>query len=211
LSSFGRITNALATSTENGGESSSHASKEPISASLIIEIEENLNNLGDINEQMGRAVLGGSPGFQSVNLHTVHRHKEIWHDYSMEFRKAKSKLTHAREQAELLSNVRAQADSYRDGSRVDQLLRERGSLNNSERATEAIIMQASATREDLLSQRSHTINIGDRLTGLRTRFPQINQVMEYVGRKKQRDMLILAVVIGILIAVLLIFMWNVYL
>lgn len=54
-----------------------------------------IEQLHRVNESTGR-----------TNVHVVQRYRDMYHDYSQEYKKTKSKLFSQREQAELLGSVR---------------------------------------------------------------------------------------------------------
>eukprot|EP00295_Goniomonas_pacifica_P037719 CAMPEP_0175979336 /NCGR_PEP_ID=MMETSP0108-20121206/46169_1 /TAXON_ID=195067 ORGANISM="Goniomonas pacifica, Strain CCMP1869" /NCGR_SAMPLE_ID=MMETSP0108 /ASSEMBLY_ACC=CAM_ASM_000204 /LENGTH=239 /DNA_ID=CAMNT_0017309635 /DNA_START=11 /DNA_END=728 /DNA_ORIENTATION=+ len=155
----------------------------------------------------GLNACGNESGNSATMLHTVQRHREIFHDYATEFKKTRSNLIAQREQAELLSSVRRDIKSYRNGtgpsSRQDALLRERGAIHGSERAADSVLGQALLTSEALAAQRRMFSGISGRMYQMRARFPAINTLVNNIQRRKLRDKLILGAVIGICLCILI--------
>lgn len=182
-----------------------HQDNAGMSAKLLHEIEALLQDLGEANDAMSREAAGVS-GSSVTAMHMLQRHREILHDFTQELTRSKNALKAATERSQLLSSVRDDIREYRcEASRAtDALLRERNAINQTSRAADDIIGQAQATRDAIGGQRSGFSAMGNRLKQISTMAPQVNALIGMIGRRKQRDKLILATVIGGCMALLLI-------
>ena len=79
---------------------------------------------------------------------TPQRYREILHDYSTEYRKTKGSIERKRESAVLFRQVNGDGGGANGGrSDTDQLLRERGSLNNAHREADDVLQVREKERE----------------------------------------------------------------
>lgn len=69
----------------------------------------------------------------SSAMHGVQRHRDILHDYTKEYRKTRQNVRAAQDHAQLLSSVRGEIDSYKNGnmSASDYMLNERARIDGS--------------------------------------------------------------------------------
>lgn len=81
-------------------------------------------------------------------VHHLQKHRDILHDYTKEYRKTRQNVRAARDHAELLSSVRDDINTFRNGgaSAADLLLNERERIDGSHRLAD------SALEYDLLSK-----------------------------------------------------------
>lgn len=79
---------------------------------------------------------------------------------------------------------------------MTQLMRERMSIQNSERELDAVLGQALATRETLAKQRDTFGNISDKLRSVAERLPVVQELMGRIQKRKNRDKIILGLTIG---------------
>ena len=67
----------------------------------------------------------------------------------------------------------------------------------------ALTSQAYATRSEFHAQQSQLGDIRARMANAAARFPGINRLLTMIGRRRRRDTVIVAVVIGICTVILL--------
>ncbi|EPY54073.1 SNARE Gos1 [Schizosaccharomyces cryophilus OY26] len=89
-----------------------------------------------------------------------------------------------------VENVRTMENMYE--------LQEANSLDNSIRGTNELLERALATREDFEYQNSVLQNVSDRINHVALSIPFINQVLRKTKSRKQRDVILLSVLISTL-------------
>eukprot|EP01026_Neomeris_dumetosa_P002398 TRINITY_DN1064_c0_g1_i1.p1 TRINITY_DN1064_c0_g1~~TRINITY_DN1064_c0_g1_i1.p1 ORF type:complete len:274 (+),score=30.11 TRINITY_DN1064_c0_g1_i1:95-823(+) len=167
------------------------------------EIQVLLQQLSDVNDEMG-ASISGSDGRQ----YTLGRHREILSDKMQEFKRLNDSLNVAKDRSDLLFGNNATTPLMGiqvQGNSQQQLLRERNHIASSTLAIDSVIGQAGEVSSSLTQQKQLFDRIGDKLGGLSRRFPIVNGLMNQIRRKRARDTIILSVVIGICIVVLMLY------
>eukprot|EP01024_Parvocaulis_polyphysoides_P040539 TRINITY_DN36910_c0_g2_i1.p1 TRINITY_DN36910_c0_g2~~TRINITY_DN36910_c0_g2_i1.p1 ORF type:complete len:205 (+),score=39.55 TRINITY_DN36910_c0_g2_i1:164-778(+) len=166
------------------------------------EIQTLLQQLSDVNDEMGGSLQGGD-GRQ----YTLARHREILTDKMHEFKRLNDSLGAARDRSELLfgQNSSAPLMGIQIQGANQQLLRERNNIASSTLAIDSVIGQAGEVSNQLNSQKQIFDGIGDKLSGLSRRFPIVNGLMNQIKRKRSRDTIILSLVIAVCIVVLIIY------
>ncbi len=183
---------------DTGGGGTSVSSGRETPALLQRDIEQLLSQLGEVNDQMSRGKMGEGGGI-AASMHVLQRHREILHDFTQEFNKTRSNLKVSDEREQLLSSVQQDIRDARKsaGSGQDVLLRERNSLQSTNRMTDDLVGQATAQLGALGEQRSTFSGIGSKLTEIAAASPQINAMIGFLARRKKRDKLVLGAVIGL--------------
>uniref|UniRef100_A0A7S3D056 Golgi SNAP receptor complex member 1 n=1 Tax=Palpitomonas bilix TaxID=652834 RepID=A0A7S3D056_9EUKA len=189
LSAFSRVSQSV-TSLLSSPDPEALTSNDRVVETAEGELAELLAQLQQLDEQM-------SPT-SSTPAHTrqLQRHRELCLSFTREFRKIKTNITTARENAEIFNTVRG---DMRDGERTnrnDILLRERSSIQNSQRSTAATLEQAVGARESLGHQRQTFTSITSRMSHLAQTLPGVNNLIGAISKKKNKDSIILAVVIA---------------
>eukprot|EP00899_Mesostigma_viride_P016697 jgi/Mesvir1/25028/Mv16968-RA.1 len=179
-----------------------------VSTTKAVEIEELLRRLLEVNDAMANCVNGGG---SDVLTHTLARHRDILHEFTEEFKRARATMAHHREHAELLGGFGGgPAADIAGGSflgvpggaaaggmgREHALLRERGSIHSSTAQLDDVLGQAQQTISILAQQRSLFTDIGAKINAVGAKFPLVNSVMNQIKRKKSKDTIILASVIA---------------
>lgn len=173
---------------------------------LETEVDELLQKLGELNDQLDSLSNDpDSPPSQSM-LRAIQRHREVYQDYSKEFRRTKTNVQHALDQANLLSGVRNDIDAYKS-SAADSLLAERDHINSSHRMTDDMLAQAYETRADFGRQRTTLSGIQTRMTGVINTIPGINNLLSMIKTRRRRDAIIIGCIIGLCIILLLTYMF----
>jgi len=190
--------------------SHSHTRHEDIEASgsperwkdVELEVEELLEKLEEANEQLETLSQDPvNPPSQSM-MRAIQRHRDVYQDYAREFRRTKSNAQHALEQANLLTGVRNDINTYKS-SAADALLAERGRIDSSHRMTDDILDQAYETRSEFSRQRTSLAGINTRMSGVLNTMPGLDKVVSMVKSRKRRDSIIMGIVIGICVVLLL--------
>lgn len=133
----------------------------------------------------------------------MQRFREVIHDVKTTFRKQLAALRARREKAALFRDVR-EAKAAADASATDTLLRERGSLVQSNKAVEEMLAQAAATRESLARQRSALQGAMGGIGDLMGRLPAVGAV---IGAIQSRRIFNDRVVAGVAAICLCFFIW----
>ncbi|KAG0002080.1 hypothetical protein BGZ65_002942, partial [Modicella reniformis] len=151
------------------------------SESLESNIEELLEKLSRLVDAMSghldtETQTNGQAPMSMVQF--IQRHRDILHDYTREYRKTRQNVRAARDHAELLSSVRDDINTFKNGgpsgngmSASDYLLNERTKIDGSHRLADSALEQAYATREDLDKQRSTLLNVNQRINNVASQLP----------------------------------------
>ncbi|KAG9063672.1 hypothetical protein KI688_003783 [Linnemannia hyalina] len=130
--------------------------------------------------------------------HLLQKHRDILHDYTKEYRKTRQNVRAARDHAQLLTSVRDDINSFKNGdmSASDYLLNERSRIDGSHNLADSALEQAYATRDDLDRQRSTLLSVNQRINNVATQLPSVGQLIGKIQSRKNRDNVILSCVIG---------------
>ncbi|KAI0081090.1 V-snare-domain-containing protein [Panus rudis PR-1116 ss-1] len=170
------------------------------------EVDELLQKLGEINEQLSALASDPDhPPSQSMQR-AIQRHRDVYQDYVKEFRRTKTNVQHALDQANLLSGVRNDIDAYKS-SAADSLLSERGHIDNSHRMTDDMLAQAYETRAEFGRQRTTIQGINSRMQGVLNTMPGINNLVAMIKSRRRRDSIIIGVIVGLCLVLLLTYMF----
>ena len=127
----------------------------------------------------------------------VNRYRQIIQENNMEYKRIARSLREKRASAELFSDM---VNTSRDNSDTAHLLRERKGLESGLRTADMLLDQADSTKKELENQRNTFQGTGQRLlSGVLSTFPVLGTWIEKVKRRKQRDQLVLAAVIAVLL------------
>lgn len=196
----GNTSSSLYSSSGNG-QSDDGASLEQKSA----QIEKLLHKLADVNDQMDLAVQNQGRGSNDVMMHTLARHRDILQEFMQEFRRTRNAVVSASEHAQLLAGARAieeglagdfSNDGQTEAEKQKMLLRERGGISSATNQVDDLVSQAQAQMQALSNQRSLFGDIGSKVGSVGARFPFMNTMINTIHRKKNKDNIILAVVVS---------------
>ncbi|XP_073064932.1 Golgi SNAP receptor complex member 1-2 [Primulina eburnea] len=165
--------------------------------SMEMEIQSLLEKLLDINDSMSRCAASAAPTTSVTQK--LARHRDIFHEFTQEFKRIKGNIISMKEHAELLSSVRDDISEYKasgGGSPRTQLLRERAAIHGSISHIDDVISQAQVTRTVLGSQRTLFSDVQGKVKLLSDKYPVIRGLIGSIRRKKSRDTLILSAVIA---------------
>ncbi|GAB7365523.1 hypothetical protein MBLNU230_g6596t1 [Neophaeotheca triangularis] len=161
--------------------------------------EEQLNELlekrSTLLSQLSRH-LDSEPHPSALKSTNLSRHREILQQHRTELSRLKTTITHARERANLLSNVRSDISAYRasqnpENAEAEYMLEERARLDRSHNVADSVLSQAYAVNEQFGLQRETLASVQRRITGAAAQVPGINGLMQRIGSKKRRDGIIL--------------------
>lgn len=152
--------------------------------------------------------LDSEPTPSALKSTNLARHREILTQHRTELARLKAQITHARDRANLLSNVRNDIDAYRsaqnpEAQEAEYMLNERRRIDNSHNMADSVLSQAYAVNESFGLQRESLVGIQRRITGAAAQIPGINGLMQRIGSKKRRDGIILGSFIALCFLALL--------
>ncbi|KAG0336075.1 hypothetical protein BG000_006968 [Podila horticola] len=199
LTSLSKFAVRSNTSTQGAGVGLSNSAGLDNGEELEASIEDLLEKLNNVVDAMSG--LLDTPGQQSVSssvMHGVQRHRDILHDYTKEYRKTRQNVRAAQDHAQLLSSVRGEIDSYKNGnmSASDYMLNERARIDGSHLLADSALEQAYATKDDLDRQRTTLQNVNSRINNVANQLPGVGQLIGKIQSRKSRDNVILSCVIG---------------
>ncbi|XP_065184116.1 Golgi SNAP receptor complex member 1-like [Sycon ciliatum] len=175
-----------------------------------MEISQLLQKLSTVNEALNEAL---GPDASSALLHTRQRHHDILQDYRQEFNKTKAHVHALQEREDLIGSVRQDINAHKTASgsmnrRTETYMKEHNHLQGSEKAADEALGVAMGARESLSSQRRLLSSINSQVTGLSSRFPALNSLMQRINFRKRRDSIILGSVIAGCIILLILYSWS---
>ncbi|KAI0046612.1 v-SNARE protein [Auriscalpium vulgare] len=171
------------------------------------EVEELLEKLGETNAALDKVAADTENPPSTSMLRAIQRHRDVYMDYGREFRRTKANVQAALDQANLLTGVRNDIDAYKS-SAADQLLAERGHIDDSHRMIDETLEQAYETRSEFSRQRSSLGNIQTRMVGVLNTVPGINSVLSMIHKRRRRDSYLIGGLIGVGIFVLLMYVFR---
>ncbi|KAG0213875.1 hypothetical protein BGX28_003299 [Mortierella sp. GBA30] len=184
-----------------GGSTGTAGTGEELEAN-IEELLEKLNRLVDaMSGQLDAQTQTNGQAPLSM-VHLLQKHRDILHDYTKEYRKTRQNVRSARDHAQLLSSVRDDISTYKNGgsssgmSASDYLLNERSRIDGSHLLADSALEQAYATKDDLDRQRSTLLSVNQRINNVATQLPSVGQLIGKIQSRKNRDNVILSCVIG---------------
>ncbi|KAJ8702150.1 protein transport protein gos1 [Pleurotus ostreatus] len=172
-----------------------------------MELDELLAKLEETNEHLASLSNNAEAPLSQSMMRAIQRHRDVFQDQSREFRRTKTNVQHALDQANLLSGVRNDIDAYKS-SAADALLAERGRIDSSHQMTDDMIQQAYETRAEFSSQRSSLAGINTRMMGVINTMPGINNLLSMIKTRRRRDSIIMGLVIGICLILFFTYMWR---
>jgi len=182
--------------------------------SLQSDLESLLQQLGQVNDDMGNFASGAGAGQSAAIHHTLQRHTEILQDYRQEFKKTSANIAAMVEREDLLNSVHSDISGYRTGQgkkrnqKMDSLQREMEHVRNSEQLIDEQISIALDTRESLVNQREILKAVQTKLNDLTNKFPMINNLVSKINFRKRRDTIILGLVIGLCLTFMIWYMFG---
>ncbi|KAF9350704.1 hypothetical protein BGX26_011184 [Mortierella sp. AD094] len=170
-------------------------------------------NIEDLLEKLSRLVDAMSAHIDSQSqsngqaplsmVHLLQKHRDILHDYTREYRKTRQNVRAARDHAQLLSSVRDDISTFKNGgpsgsgmSASDYLLNERARIDGSHRLADSALEQAYAAQDDLKRQGSTLLSVNQRINNVASQLPSVGQLIGKIQLRKNRDNVILSCVIG---------------
>ena len=127
----------------------------------------------------------------------IKRYDEIYFDYKTEFQNASTALRRKRESMALFEGAGNNRDGDGEDSATALLLAERNTIANSMRSIGDVIGEATEAKVFLKNQRGLLDGGFSQLSGLNTRLPTFDQVIDGIQKKKFRDQAIIACIIGL--------------
>lgn len=171
---------------------------------MSLEIGDLLSKLTEVNDKMAEVTSNMSFTQPSAaQMHTLQRHRDILKDYSQEFTKTKANIEAYIEREELLGGDYKSSNGMH--RKTDLYLKENEHIRNSDRLTDEAIGIAMATKENMSRQRGALYQITNRMGGITSRFPALNNLMQKINLRKRRDAIILSVVIAVCIILLILY------
>jgi len=168
------------------------------------DIDSTLMKLQNVIDNMAKQVELNS-GNNSM-IHFLQRHRDMFYDYSKDYKKYKNNYVSRNEYNELMNSMKNEAKAFK--SDEEYLLNERGRIDESSRMADMVLEQAYSTKNSLFEQRHMLQGTRSRMSNITTRFPVINNLIGKISRKKRRNTLILASVTAVCLFLLIIWLFH---
>jgi Golgi SNAP receptor complex protein 1 len=186
----------------SGDKSSSTTANKNVDVTEIAAVEKQIDQLfatfHTLIDALADNIATSSSLQTSTNTSLLQRSRSILSDYEREYTRTRQKMRRARTRNELLLDVRGDDDAA-VASRTESLLREHSSLRNSMALTDRLIAQADASHTSLKGQARRLGGTFGKLGKVAAKMPLLNSLMGAIGRKKNKDMVVMAVVIASLL------------
>ena len=153
---------------------------------LLIDLNECISSMKESEDSVG-----------SLQDNLIKRYDEIYFDYKTEFQNASAALRRKRESMALFEGAENNRDGDGEDSATALLLAERNTIANSMRSIGDVIGEATEAKVFLKNQRGLLDGGFSQLSGLNTRLPTFDQVIDGIQKKKFRDQAIIACIIGL--------------
>ncbi|KAK0534742.1 protein transport protein gos1 [Tilletia horrida] len=192
--SSGAGAHETAISFDNGVPSSSSSAAQVDHAKAEAELNQLLAQLSHSISELTSLLDDPTTPPTSAQLHAVQRHREVLLDLERDFRRASTNVRHAIDRRDLLGNVQGDiyAHKLRTAPEADQLLAERGHIDNSHRMIDSTLEQAYATRADLTAQHQMLLSATSRIRQTAAQIPALNRLITMIGRRRRRDQIVIA-------------------
>lgn len=192
---------------------SGHRETRAAAEAMTTDMQSLLARLRVLVDAMGVAVTESGPTPAPALQRTMHRHAEILRDYNQEFRKTMDALVASRDHADLMAGAAAAAAEggrvrvVGDSPGLDGLYKERASIAGATTGADSAIATGLSLKEDLERQRAMFASMVERMETMSEGLPAVNRLIGQIRRKKKRDVLIMAAVVGTMLFIT--FSWKV--
>ena len=141
----------------------------------------------------------------NTQKHAIQRHRELLLDFEREFFRSKTHVRQVLDRHQLLGHVKQDIHDYRTqhASEVQSYLDERSHLERSHLMMDETLDQAYATQQEFRGQREQLGHTLTRLTRIAAQMPGVQSIISLISRRRRRDTIVLAVVIGVCLVILL--------
>jgi hypothetical protein len=182
---------------ENGDDETEELSHEI--ERLLVEMLDCINNM-KVQEE---ATTSRSSSHQTQSL--IKRYDDIYFDYKSDFKMISDAFRHKKESRRQLNSInnsnhkQNMEDKFDESSSVTKLLKERNTLQSNMRNIDEILGDANDARTSLRTQRSSMENAFGAVGTITAKMPTFNEFISGIQRKKLRELVILALLIGLLL------------
>ncbi|WFC93854.1 protein transport protein gos1 [Malassezia brasiliensis] len=185
--------------------SSGTSSTTPDPASLEAEIQALLAQYAEAQAELSTFLNDPALPPTQTQLHTIQRHRELLIELERDFFRTKTHLQHTVSRQQLLGHVKEDINAYRaeHTSETQAYLNERERLDRSQRMMDDTLDQAFATQDAFRAQRAQLQQTLQRITHAAAQIPGLNGILTLISRRRRRDTVIIAVLIGVCVFVLL--------
>ncbi|CCD69065.1 Golgi SNAP receptor complex member 1 [Caenorhabditis elegans] len=193
------------TASSHGGfdiDEKTVSSRQTSFKTVTTEIEGLIEQLTNINDDMNDVAGAQSSASWANNpaiQHTLRRHREILRDYGSEYRRARDNVDQVLQRELLLSSSNENRNNPILNNRArgyDMYLKENDHINACDRLLDEQLEMAMSTKENMARQGINLRGISTRLHHISKKYPAINNLMQKIKTKKQKNTLILAAVIS---------------
>ena len=143
---------------------------------------------------------------QESDPRTVPRYRDILRTSSREHRNCKDTIQRLLQRQELFGNANGSSNSLRP--RTELLLREKNGLHTSIEMTDSLIGSARRARDQLGDTREVFGGVTQRVGKINHTLPGVGDVIGKIGRSKQRDMIVISILIASLMFFTLLYIIN---
>ena len=128
----------------------------------------------------------------------IKRQRDVLRELRSDYRRISDSIQQKRDRQSLLRpTLSREMSGEEDETQV--LLKERGATQRSLQMADSFLEQASASHSALLDQRRRLQSSADKMLGMLNRIPIVNSVVRGIRNKKNKDNVIVAIVIALCI------------
>jgi len=171
-------------------------------------IDELLEQRESVIAQLTRT-LDSDPALSSsaVKQRNVDLLRSKLNDHRRDIARLRSNLKHARDRANLLTNVRSDIDEHRannpEAAEADYMADEGRRIDNSHSVVDGVLSQAYAVNDSFNLQRETLTSINRRINMAASKVPGINTLIGRISARKRRD----GIIMGSFIAFCFLMFW----
>mmetsp|Transcript_10859 Transcript_10859/g.19852 ORF Transcript_10859/g.19852 Transcript_10859/m.19852 type:complete len:256 (-) Transcript_10859:466-1233(-) len=179
------LLDAAETGNMQHSNSSFRSKPEEEEAILSADISRTLQSMTDLINQRMQPVAERTGKSQHALL--VKRYREILFDSSTDFHKTSAAVARRREARDLFQGAdKSKKGDARDPA-MEQLLRERNSIEGSRKSANAVLGQAHEIRSDLRSQGNSLRGVSSTMVNIASNIPGVNKLIETIRKKRGQD------------------------
>eukprot|EP00565_Helicotheca_tamesis_P001842 CAMPEP_0185723270 /NCGR_PEP_ID=MMETSP1171-20130828/164_1 /TAXON_ID=374046 /ORGANISM="Helicotheca tamensis, Strain CCMP826" /LENGTH=282 /DNA_ID=CAMNT_0028390943 /DNA_START=435 /DNA_END=1280 /DNA_ORIENTATION=+ len=187
----------LSNNYNNSNADSSSPNIDEEEQALSADISRTISAMTDlINTRMSPAAERTGKSQHSL---LVKRYREILFDCSADFKKTSASVARRRDAMELFRGANTSGAGNGSGDRdpaMEQLLRERSAIGNATKSATSVLGQAEEIHADLRSQGDALRGVSGLVVGIANQVPGLNNLMDRIKRKKNKDDMIVSGVIA---------------
>jgi Golgi SNAP receptor complex protein 1 len=163
------------------------------------ELEILIKKLVELNKKLNES---------NTTISIIDHHRSKLDDFLKEYKILKNNINQAWKRVQLFKGRKLLDTSPEKNINIDNLIRERNSIHNSNIMVNDLLSQAQFTKDQLNEQTRTLMGTGLKVKGVGRQLPDLQSLMNKIKNKKNRNTVILSFVIASCIFFLLWYWWS---